>query len=94
MIACTRFIRIYNMKMKSTACESAWVAGLTIINVAISATIATVIKAIRIHLRSAIALAQTHVIVQAGTVFASEYGVRGYLQIAGAELIGAVEELH
>ena len=41
------------MKMKSTACESAWVAGLTIINVAISATIATVIKAIRIHLRSA-----------------------------------------
>ena len=41
------------MKMKSTACESAWVAGLTIINVAIRATIATVIKAIRIHLRSA-----------------------------------------
>ncbi len=35
-----------------------------------------------------------YVIVQAGTVFATEYGVRGYLQIAGAELIGAVEELH
>ena len=45
---------------------------------------------------SAYAAAATflYVIVQAGTVFASEYGVRGYLQIAGAELIGAVKEFH